>query len=316
MSAYSRSLSAFEQDFYATLPPALQTLIEDAAAIDTARPDIAGRSIALIDHTSLQENTVPMQGIETPEEITALCRQACGRNGLHTAAVCVYPNQLPVTRAALDGSDVRIAVVNNFPHGTLTAEAAAQDAARSIAAGAQEIDTVLDYQAWAAGNRKLAGEKLDAVAAACHAESAALKIILKASAHDNYQSLYDAAWTAAACGADYVKTCTGKMPEPGFGNGKPDASTLLTGAVVMQAVADYNRAHGTAVGVKISGGVKTPLDCTQFHHLAATLLGDDFYKPDLFRYGASSLLKNLLPDNTPSTGAGPAGYEARREPGY
>jgi len=96
-----------------------------------------------------------------------------------------------------------------------------------------------------------------------------------------------------------VKTCTGKMPLPGYGTGAPDVSTLPIAATVMQAVADAGSARR---GVKISGGVKTALDCEQMKFLSDNILGPDYFTPALFRFGASSLL-GALKTGAPASGA-------------
>lgn len=297
-SAFLQSLSPQERVYFSSMPADLQEIVNNAARITTASQDTITKSIGLIDHTSLKEGKAPMVGIETPEEINKLCKAAKSQNGYHAAAVCVYPNQIEVAKQALTGSDVKLAVVNNFPHGDLSAEDAAADAAQSVAAGTHEVDTVMDYAEFINLNDGSAREKLAAVATAVHAGGAKLKIILKASTYALYKDLYEAAATAIECGADFVKTCTGKMPLKGYGLDKPDASTLLTAVTVMKAVADRKTDYPD-VGVKISGGVKTPVECEQMRSLVEHILGDDYYQPNRFRFGASSLLGNLKPEAAP-----------------
>lgn len=302
---------AYLEKLYNSMPAELREIVDSAAAIDTASPDTVKKSIRLIDHTSLKDDALPMTGAERAEDIAQLCRKAADHEGFHTAAVCVYPNHIETARKALAGYDVKLAAVNNFPHGNLSMEEAVANAAKSISLGAEEIDTVIDYAALKAGDAGPAGEKLEALSHLCKDSGVKLKIILKASIYEECESLHEAALIAIRSGADFVKTCTGKTPLAGHGTGRPDASTLLTAAIVMKAVAD----SGEKVGVKISGGVKTPVDCEQMRYLADTILGPDYFSnPDLFRFGASSLLNALHPEaatpppkNMPQ-GPKPGGY--------
>ncbi len=281
-------------DFYATMPQDLRALVDEAMAITQVSSDTAAMSIGLIDHTSLEDGAgVPMVGVEPPEKIQALCGQAKGTAQAHTAAVCVYPNHIELAAKALAGSDVKVAVVNNFPHGNADAATAAADAQASVQRGAQEVDTVIDYVQFLNGQEDSVREKLQAVADAVHQSHACLKTILKASVYKRYDDLYKAAVLAIECDADFVKTCTGKKPIQGYGNGEADASTLMSAATVMKAVADHRATHPD-VAVKISGGVKTPLECERMRFLVNRILGPDYYQPARFRYGASSLLGNLL----------------------
>lgn len=291
----------FDHHFMQTLPVPLAALISQAADITDVASDTASLSTSLIDHTSLSDGDQPMTGGETADDIKSLC-QVASNPGAQTAAVCVYPNQIPAAKAALGDGPVQLAVVNNFPHGDQTSEQAMASAQDAISAGCSEIDTVIDYEAFLKGDQAQAREKLVAVADICRQNGIKLKTILKASIYPDYDSLYQAATLACETGADFVKSCTGKMAKTGYTRDQADASTLWTGAVIMQAVADYNKAHNTKIGVKISGGVKTVLDCQKYRFLVETILGPDFFTPSLFRFGASSLLTNLSGDTITTSG--------------
>lgn len=290
---------ATESDFIATLPSALRAILDSATAITNPAADDAQTAAHMIDHTSLNNDSTPMIGSETPDDIRALCQAAMAVPDYHVASLCVYPNHIATARNALLNTDIRITAVNNFPHGTASAQNAAQQARDAMTSGADEIDTVIDYRAFLNGDLNTVQEKLRAVKNAC-GDTIILKTILKATVYDRYDDLYAAATLACKIGADFVKTCTGKPPMDGFGTGSADASTPARGAVVMQAVADYNRAHNTRIGVKISGGVKTTTDCAQYRYLVDNILGPEFYTPQYFRFGASSLLGNLLPNRADS----------------
>jgi deoxyribose-phosphate aldolase len=283
-------------DVYPDMPEDLKALLIAAEKISCASFETINQSVGLIDHTSLSDGKAYMTGGETPEEIEALCEAAM--DGTHkAAAVCVYPNQVPVAVKALAGSGVEIATVNSFPHGDATAEEAAAQAEEAIASGATEIDTVIDYETCFGLNLDQPRAKLDAVSKVCRDQDVALKIILKASVYSTYQNLYDLVEMACGCcrDGDFIKTCTGKMPKDGFSEGV-DASTLPMGLTVMKAVADYNQKHGTNIGVKISGGVKTSVDCERYKYLVAHTMGEECFTGESFRFGASSLLANLRDD--------------------
>ncbi len=278
-------------DFYNSMPESLRAILDAAEKIDNFSEETVKQSIRVIDHTSLKDGDKPMLGAENTEDIISLCEQAKGKAGINAAAVCVYPNHIETAKKALTDSDVLVAVVNNFPHGNLSANEAASDVEFSAKAGADEIDTVVDYVALQNDDLDIVKEKLLAVSSACKQNNVKLKTILKASVYKNYDDLYSAAMIAIECGADFVKTCTGKEPLVPYGNGKADASDLLMTATVMQAVKDSGKAD---VGVKISGGVKYPVDCEKMRYLADNILGEAYFNnKDLFRFGASSLLSNL-----------------------
>lgn len=280
-------------EFIKTMPKNLQTILKEASKIDSGNKETAIQSIKNMDITSLKEGDTPMIGIESEEEIKALCEAAQNSGIAETAAICVYPNQIETVQKYLKpDSDIQIAVVNNFPHGTMSAEEAADTAMDAIIKGANEIDTVIDYQAFLEGDVALAAEKLKAVRKVCMRSNVQLKVILKASVYADYEDLYDAAGLAIECGCDFVKTCTGKLPKDEFSNGEADASTLETAATVMQAVKDSGNKK---VGVKISGGVKTALDCERIKYLTDNILYDWSFSDSLrFRFGASSLMGNLI----------------------
>ena len=276
------------EDFMRTMPPGLRDLVRQALAIETVQADTAEKSLLLIDNTSLK-NDAPMHGGESAADIARLCQLA---RDFGNAAVCVYPNQIVTASTALEGSGVRLAVVNNFSDGIQTAYIAAKDAVLAIDAGAQEIDTVIDRQALMNGDPALAAKKLQAVFAAVRDAGGILKTILQASTYSSHAELRDAAHLALDAGCDFIKTCTGKQPLPGLGQGL-DISNLWIAATVMHAVAEAGATNKKITGVKISGGIQTALDCERMRFLHAQLIGADYFTPDHFRFGASSLAANL-----------------------
>ncbi len=276
---------------YSTMPKELQEILDKASKVTSADSDTIIQSMKNMDITSLKEGNVPMIGIESESDIKTLCEKSL-YGEIPTAAICVYPNQIETVLKYRPHGKTRVAVVNNFPHGELSEEEAATSALDAIKAGANEIDTVIDYEAFFEGNVELVIDKLKAVRSVCLDNNAKLKTIIKASIYNEYEDLYDAALMAVECGCDFVKTCTGKLPKEGFGEGVLDASNLEMAATVMQAVVDSRYKN---VGVKISGGVKTGKDCAQMKFLADTIMGDKYFSNSkMFRFGASSLMDNLI----------------------
>ncbi len=291
----------WQTELYQTLPLKLKKIIDETVDIKKASTETINTSIGLIDNTSLAEDLTPMFGEEDADAIIQLCKDSSSNNSnLQTATVCIYPNQIEIAKEALQDTDVGIATVNNFPHGDQSVEEALEQVREAARNGADEIDTVLDYEAFLNGDSNKAYNKLKAVSDECKKHGLVLKTILKASTYNNYKALHQASIIACMAGSDFVKTCTGKKPKSGFGTGANDASNILTMAIVMQAVSSYNKEYRADIGVKISGGVKYPIDCEKMRYLVDNIMGSKYYNSDKLRIGASSLLSNLVNANAPT----------------
>jgi len=234
--------------------------------------DVARHALALLDLTSLSDD-------DTPDAIAALCAEAVTPEG-PVAAVCVYPRFVAQAREALAGSPVRVATVANFPAGVPDPGSVRAEVERAVAEGAHEVDVVLPHAAYRAGDRAQALLVVGAAREAC-GERARLKVILESGLFTDLAVLRAAAADALAHGADFVKTSTGKLG--------PGASLEAAEAMLL-AVRD---AGGTA-GFKASGGVRTLADAAGYLALAERLLGPGYATPERFRFGASSLLAELL----------------------
>ncbi len=225
--------------------------------------------VGLVDLTSLT-------GEETDAEIAALCAQAQTPAG-PVAAVCVYGQYVPRAVAELEGSGIPVAAVANFPEGDLDAGRAVRETERAVRGGAREIDVVLPWRAFAAGDRTGAVAVVEATREAC---PVLLKVILEAGLLREPELIGAAARDSLAVGADFVKTSTGKL-QP--------AATLPAAAVMLEAVRD----HGIG-GFKASGGIRTAEEAAEYLELADALFGPGWAAPATFRFGASSLLADLL----------------------
>ncbi|MPZ60337.1 MAG: deoxyribose-phosphate aldolase [Propionibacteriales bacterium] len=255
----------------------------------TAKAWAIDRAISMIDLTTLE-------GQDTPGKVRALCSKAvrpdpadpdCPR----VAAICVYPDRVPIAKQALGDSGVRVAsVATAFPSGRSTLDIKLADTRAAVDAGADEIDMVIDRGAFLAGDYQKVYDEIAAVEQA--SGRAHLKVILETGELATYDNVRRASWLAMLAGADFIKTSTGKV-QP--------AATLPVTLVMLEAVRDFRDATGRQVGVKPAGGIRTTKDAIRNLVLVNEIAGDDWLTPEWFRIGASSLLNDLLMQRTKLT---------------
>lgn len=230
-----------------------------------------------------------LEGKDTPGKVRALC--AKGMHPLpgdpsvpHVAAVCVYPTFIAEARAALGASGVKVAsVATAFPSGQSFAEVKLAEVRAAAAAGADEIDMVIDRGAFLAGRYGDVFDEIVAVREACG--SAHLKVILETGELGTYDNVRRASVLAMAAGADFIKTSSGKISP---------ASTLPVALVMLEAIRDFERVTGRAVGMKSAGGIRTAKEAISYLVVLYETLGPRWMTPDLYRFGASSLLNDVL----------------------
>lgn len=233
---------------------------------------VARRAIPLLDLTSLDED-------DTPAKIEALCAAAIGPGGA-PAAVCVYPEHIGTARRALAERGlerVAVATVANFPDGSPDVERARRETRRAVAAGADEVDVVLPWRAWLAGDTDT-GRRL---IAACREASAGrvLKVILETGELRDAERIRAASLAALDAGADFIKTSTGKVAV----NATPGAARIM-----LEAIRDRGRG-----GFKAAGGIRRVAEAAVYLALADEVLGPAWIRPATFRIGASALLGEL-----------------------
>lgn len=228
--------------------------------------------IGLIDLTNLDDDG-------DQAAIDALCAMAAEH---HTAAVCVWPDFVAQASAALAGTGVRVATVVNFPTGDERAFATANLATRCVDNGADEIDVVLPYRAFMAGEFHRCDDVLRSARMAT-AGTAHLKVILETGELIDPHVIAAASGFAIDHGADFIKTSTGKSPT---------SATPAAVAIMLDAIAASDR----TVGIKPSGGIRTVADAERYLGLAEERLGVGWPTPETFRFGASGLLSALLDD--------------------
>ncbi len=237
--------------------------------------------LTLTDLTSLELT-------DTPETIAALCARARRPDPTDSgvppvAAVCVYPWLVKVAAAEVAGTSVAVAsVAGNFPAGVATIAEKVAETEQAIADGATEIDLVVDHVAFASGAEQALFEEVAAVRAA--SAGVRLKVILETGALAAPERIRRAADLALDAGADLLKTSTGK--------GHPGASPEAAG-ILWAAASEYAVRRGRRVGVKVSGGVRTPADALTYLEQAETALGAAA-TPATFRIGASALVDALV----------------------
>jgi len=247
--------------------------------------DSARLALACLDLTSLNDN-------DDAAAIEALCARAVNAHGT-VAAVCVWPRFVAQARQALPLA-LRVAAVANFPHGSLDRDAALADAAAIADAGGDEIDLVLPWRAWAAGERAPCAALVRALRRAHPALT--LKLILETGELRDDALIASASAMALDEGVNFLKTSTGKTPV----SATPAAARTMLAAIAAQAAA------GHGAGFKASGGIRTVADAKIYIDLTREALGR--VTAQNFRLGASGLLNDILAhlSGAPPSGLAPA----------
>ncbi|HEY7073343.1 MAG TPA: deoxyribose-phosphate aldolase [Acidimicrobiales bacterium] len=248
----------------------------------TAKQFALDLAVSMIDLTTLE-------GQDTPGKVRALC--AKGRRPDPSdpscppvAAICIYGDLVPVAAEALAGSGIHVAAVATaFPSGRAPLDVKLADVRAAVDAGADEIDMVIDRGAFLAGRYLEVHDEIVATKQACG--DAHLKVILETGELATYDNVRRASWLAMLAGADVIKTSTGKVSP---------AATLPVTLVMLEAVRDFRAQTGRQVGVKAAGGIRAAKDAVRYLVVVNETCGDDWLTPDYFRFGASSLLNDLL----------------------
>ena len=284
----------------------------DAVGLEARAADLGTRSIktsskrwaidtiiGLIDLTTLE-------GADTPGKVRSLVAKALvpdpGDPGCpRVAAVCVYGDMVGTAVTALGSAHaaggaaggevqrVRVAAVATaFPSGRASLAIKLADVRDAVAAGADEIDMVIDRGAFLAGRFGQVYDEIVAVKDACRradGSMAHLKVILETGELNTYDNVRRASWLAILAGGDFIKTSTGKVAP---------AATLPVTLSMLEVVRDWHRLTGVRIGVKPAGGIRTSKDAIKYLVTVAETVGEEWLTPHLFRFGASSLLNDVL----------------------
>jgi deoxyribose-phosphate aldolase len=281
----SRTLAAWMR----TATPVDKVGIEErVAALKTRSIKKASKVWALHLAISMCDITT-LEGKDTPGKIRQLATKAMrphpGDPSVPAvAALCCYPDLVAVAKAALAGSGVKVAsVATAFPSGRSWLDLKIAETRGAVAAGADEIDMVIDRGAFLAGDYAKVWDEIVAVKEACG--PAHLKVILETGELGTYDDVRRASMLAIAAGADFIKTSTGKVTP---------AATLPVTLVMLEAIREHWNRTGKVVGMKPAGGIKTAKEAIQYLVLVHETLGPEWLTPDRFRFGASSLVNDVL----------------------
>src|SRR5262245_41925658 len=267
----------------------------DAVGVDARAAMLGTRSIKTtakawgIDLAIRMVDLTTLEGADTPGKVRALCAKARRPDPTDptcpaVAAVCVYPSHVATAVAELKGSGIHVAsVATAFPSGQAPLPVKLDDTRAAVADGADEIDMVINRGAFLSGRYLEVYDEIIAVKQACG--DAHLKVILETGELATYDNVRRASWLAMLAGGDFIKTSTGKV-QP--------AATLPVTLVMLEAARDFRDQTGRQVGVKAAGGIRAAKDAVRYLVVVNEVAGDDWLSPDGFRFGASSLLNDLL----------------------
>ena len=279
----------------------------DAVGLEARAADLGTRSIKTsskswaIDTIIKLIDLTTLEGADTPGKVRTLVSKALVPDARdlttpRVAAVCVYGDMVAIAVEALgdmhgdpDQGKVSVAAVATaFPSGRSSLAIKIADTQEAVAAGADEIDMVIDRGAFLAGDWWTVFQQIVAVKEACRRADgthAHLKVILETGELVTYDNVRKASWLAMLAGGDFIKTSTRKVAP---------AATLPVTLLMLEAVRDWYAATGQRIGVKPAGGIKTTKDAIKYLVVVAETVGEEWLVPHLFRFGASSLLNDVL----------------------
>jgi deoxyribose-phosphate aldolase len=230
-----------------------------------------------------------LEGKDTAGKVFALARKAMRPDPSdptipHVAAVCVYPTMVATVKKTLGNSGVNVAAVaTGFPSGQTFSSIKIEETNATVAAGADEIDMVIDRGAFLSGDYNKVFDEIAEIKEACG--PAHLKVILETGELANFDQIRKASMIAMYAGADFIKTSTGKVTVN---------ATLPITLVMLEAIRDFYHLTGKKIGMKPAGGIATAKLALSYLVTLYETLGVEWMTPDLFRFGASSLLNDIL----------------------
>ena len=295
LAALNQATSSEEalRRFLHGLPGVDQVGAEQRAAALGTRSIKAGAKELALDLAIRMVDLTTLEGADTHGKVRALATKAMRPDPADptcpaVAAVCVYPDMVGVAKETLGSSGVHVAsVATAFPSGRAALDIKLADTRDAVEAGADEVDMVIDRGAFLSGRYLEVHDEIVAVREA--STGAHLKVILETGELQTYDNVRRASWLAMTAGAHFIKTSTGKV-QP--------AATLPVTLVMLEAVRDFREATGQMVGVKPAGGIRTAKDAIKYLVMVNEVAGPDWLDPDWFRFGASTLLNDLLMQRT------------------
>ena len=271
------------------IPSVDQIMVEERAAAFTKRSIKTSAKLAGLKLVVSMIDLTTLEGKDTPGKVAFLCRKAMQpadpRYDVPScAAICVYPNFVRVAKRFLGNSSVKVAsVATAFPTGLMPLDLKLEEVRRAAGDGADEIDMVIDRGVFLAGDYNRVFDEITATKEACG--RAHLKVILETGELQTYDNVRLASEIAIRAGGAFIKTSTGKVAP---------AATLPVTLVMLEAIRDYFYESGFRIGMKPAGGIRTAKQSLAYLVMVKETLGDDWLTPDLFRFGASTLLNDVL----------------------
>ena len=238
--------------------------------------------LSMIDLTTLE-------GKDSPGKVKQLCYKAAHLHDQYpglpgVAAICVYPNMVPVAKVALAGTNIKVAsVATAFPSGMTTLSAKLKEVRSVVDDGAEEVDMVISRGKFLSGDLDFVSDEVAQIKDACGA--AKLKVILETGELVTLDNVRRASDLAMHAGADFIKTSTGKINP---------AATPVVVLTMLEAIRDHYLQTGRRIGMKPAGGISTAKQGIQYLVMVRETLGQAWLTPDLFRIGASSLANDVL----------------------
>ena len=281
----SRTASQWRWEF----PSVDQIMVEERAAAFAKRSIKTSAKLAGLKLAVSMMDLTTLEGKDTPGKIAFLCRKAMQpldpRYEVPScAAVCVYPNLVRVAKKFLGHSTVKVAsVATAFPTGLMPLKLKLQEVRSAARDGADEIDMVINRGVFLGGDYNRVFDEIAATREACG--TAHLKVILETGELQTYDNVRLASEIAMRAGVDFIKTSTGKISP---------AATMPVTLVMLEAIRDYFYETGIRIGMKPAGGIRTAKQALAWLVMLKETLGDDWLTPDLFRFGASTLVNDVL----------------------
>ena len=280
--------------------PTLRTFLRAVPAVDEVGvaervADLSTRSIkkdskrAALDLIIRMIDLTTLEGKDTAGKVVQMAAKAIRPDPLDplipsVAAIVVYPNMVKYAVQATEGTSVRVAsVATYFPSGLADTDLKVEETKRVVAAGADEVDMVINRGAFLSGEYFKVFDEIRRTKAA--SGDAHLKVILETGELGSLDEVRRASMLAMGAGADFIKTSTGKISP---------AATLSVTLVMLEAIRDFHDSTGVRVGMKPAGGIRTSKDAVKYLLVLNETLGEAWMTPDWFRFGASSLLNDVL----------------------
>ncbi|MFL6539216.1 MAG: deoxyribose-phosphate aldolase [Chthoniobacterales bacterium] len=272
-----------------TVPTIDQVMVEERAAAFTKRSIKTSAKLEGLKLAVSMMDLTTLEGKDTPGKVAFLCRKAMqpldSRYDVPScAAVCVYPNLVRAAKKFLGESGVKVAsVATAFPSGLMPLRLKLDEVRSVVRDGADEVDMVINRGVFLAGDHNRTFDEIAAVKEACG--EAHLKVILETGELQTYDNVRIASEIAIRAGADFIKTSTGKVNP---------AATMPVTLVMLEAIRDYFYQTGIRIGMKPAGGIRTAKQALAWLVMVKETLGDDWLTNDLFRFGASTLVNDVL----------------------